>query len=176
MTKLSELAFCKVPIQDKSKGAVLGYFSRAIYISDHKHILTFEGMKVGYGIRAFIICPKCKGRCNILYTVNPYYLDDERKYGSVVACRKCWNFNYLSQQTTKTKWEYELHKMLYYGMLVDDNFRLNNGFATQFPTKHDNISWHNYMKYYRQYKHYQDNAGNKWMKQMPVSLKRYMKR
>ncbi|PKE21707.1 hypothetical protein [Macrococcoides caseolyticum] len=176
MTKLSELAFCKVSIHDKSKDAVLGYFNKTIFVNNHRHFLTMEGMQVGFGIRAFIICPKCKKRCNVLYTVNPYYLNGDGLFGKVLACRKCWNFNYLSQQTTKTKWEYELHKMLYYGMLVDSKFRLNNGFATQFPTKHNNISWHNYMKYYRQYKHYQDIAGNKWMKQIPASLKRYIKR
>ncbi len=176
MTKFSELAFCKVPIHDKSKDAVLGYFNKTIFVNNHRHYLTMEGMQVGFGIRAFIICPKCKNRCNVLYTVNPYYLKSESLFGKVLACRKCWDFNYLSQQTTKTKWHYEVHKMLYYGMIVDKEFRLYDGFSTPFPIKPDNMSWHNYYKCFRQYKHYQNIAGRKWQKQIPASLKKYMER
>lgn len=159
--KLANTDFTKITIEDKSENAVLGFYNKTYTLNGHEHKILFEGIEVGYGVRGFIRCPRCHERCNCLYT--PNFIKGVR-YGEILGCRKCFDFNYFSQQVTKTKFDYEAYLMNIYGKEIDSTFKLYKGIDTPFPAKPDNVKYRKYLKYFKLYYQEQRKANNKWLK------------
>lgn len=123
-----------------------------VEINQIKFNCTVEGVQVGYGFRMFFKCEYCDSR------ITKLYLKDHD-----LKCRHCINFNYISQQATKTDLVYEFHLMKRYGRMLDPHFTMPHGLSTLCPWKPKNMHYKTYDKIRHKYLIVQIKAIDKWL-------------
>ena len=112
---------------------------------------TIEGVQVGYGFRLFFRCDYCDSR------VTKLYLKDHG-----LKCRHCIDFNYISQQATKTDLVYEFHLMKRYGRMLDPKHVVES-IDTPCPGKPKHMHYKTYQDIRLKYLKIQNKARSKWL-------------
>lgn len=103
------------------------------------------------GDRYWFVCPSCSRKCSKVY------ID---KIG--LACRKCCDLNYFSQQHTKTDSYYYQRKAEQVARKIDRDYKYN-GIHPIFPPKPKYMKWSAYGKLYRQFHDSSERSYQVWL-------------
>jgi hypothetical protein len=104
------------------------------------------------GVRHWFLCPACGRRCGKVY-INRY----------ILACRKCCDLNYFSQQHTKTDCYYYHRKAEQVARKIDKDYK-HSGIRPIFPPKPKYMKWSAYQKLRNQFYDYDDKAYQVWLR------------
>lgn len=116
--ELFEIDINKIPKKDKR--TFVGVKKTEINFGDFTKPCKIEGLKVGYGVRLYFRCIHCNSRVSKLYT------SPKPSPTSEIGCRHCIGINYISQQATKTQFDYEFHLLEKIGRKIDPNFKVRS--------------------------------------------------
>jgi hypothetical protein len=104
------------------------------------------------GVRYWFVCPHCDKRAGKLFG---------GRRG--LACRKCYDLNYFSQQHTKTDCYYYSWKAEQIARKIDKDYEYS-GTRPIFPPKPKYMKWSVYQKLRNQFYDYSDKSYQVWLR------------